>query len=234
MSSDLWVITCYFNPCRYKTKRANFDAFMAGMKDNGANVLVVELAFGDEEFELPESKNVLRLRGSGVMWQKERLLNIAARDPAGHRAPRSPGSTMTSCSRTPNWVQETSDALEEFVVVQPFDWAVRLPRGGAQVRWTRRHVRILCQSVRSRTGARARGRVFRARAYRLSRGRRGASFSSIAGFTMPCLTASGDHLMAHGFAGGMKLQPLPHAGDRSPAALCRDISSRGASRRATW
>ena len=83
MSSDLWVITCYFNPCRYKTKRANFDAFMAGMEDNRANVLVVELAFGDEEFELPKSKNVLRLRGSGVMWQKERLLNIAAATPAG-------------------------------------------------------------------------------------------------------------------------------------------------------
>ena len=27
------------------------------MKDNGANTLVVELAFDDEEFELPKSKN---------------------------------------------------------------------------------------------------------------------------------------------------------------------------------
>ena len=47
MSSDFWVITSYFNPARYKTKRLNFDAFMAGMKAVGANVLVVEMAFGD-------------------------------------------------------------------------------------------------------------------------------------------------------------------------------------------
>ena len=50
---------------------------MEGMKKAGANLLVVELAFGDEEFELEPGENILQLRGGGVMWQKERLLNIA-------------------------------------------------------------------------------------------------------------------------------------------------------------
>ena len=51
MSSDFWVITSYFNPARFETKRRNFDAFMAGMQKAGANVLVVESAFGDDPFE---------------------------------------------------------------------------------------------------------------------------------------------------------------------------------------
>ena len=48
MTRDFWVITSYFNPARYKTKRRNFDAFMAGMQEAGANVLVVESAFGND------------------------------------------------------------------------------------------------------------------------------------------------------------------------------------------
>ena len=78
MSSDLWVITSYFNPCRYKTKRENYDTFMEGMRETGANVLTAELAFDNEEFELAPGPAVLQLRGGGVMWQKERLLNLAA------------------------------------------------------------------------------------------------------------------------------------------------------------
>src|SRR5262245_39618201 len=77
VTSDLWVVTSYFNPCRYKTKRENFDAFMDGMRETGANVLTAELAFADEEFELEPGPDVLHLRGSGIMWQKERLLNLA-------------------------------------------------------------------------------------------------------------------------------------------------------------
>src|SRR5215212_10268338 len=118
MSSDLWAITCYFNPCRYKTKRENYDAFMEGMNAVGANILTVELAFGDEEFELAPSDNVLQLRGWGVMWQKERLLNIAA------------SKLPASCKKiawldndlifeNPNWVEQTSQALDRFMVVQP-------------------------------------------------------------------------------------------------------------------
>ena len=71
MTSDFWVITCYFNPCRYKTKRYNFDLFMEGMNKAGANVLVAELVFGNEEFELPEGEGVLRLRGDASCFLHE-------------------------------------------------------------------------------------------------------------------------------------------------------------------
>ena len=49
MTSDFCVITSYFNPARYKTKRQNFDAFMDGMAKQNVRVFVIELAFGDDD-----------------------------------------------------------------------------------------------------------------------------------------------------------------------------------------
>lgn len=205
MSSDLWVITCYFNPCRYKTKRVNFDAFMEGMKKDGANVLVVELAFADEEYELPAGDNVIRLRGSGVMWQKERLLNIAA-------ATLPPSCTKIAwldndvLFENPNWVQESSDALETAMVIQPYDWCVRLPRGMRKFDG-RGETYESFASVYARRPRLAQVSEF------VDHGHTGFAWAARrelldhCGLYDACLTASGDHLMAHGFAGGMKLSP---------------------------
>ena len=205
MSSDLWVITCYFNPCRYKTKRANFDAFMAGMEESGANVLVVELAFADEEFELPKAKNVLRLRGSGLMWQKERLLNIAA------------ATLPASCTKiawldndilfdNPNWVEESSKALDEYVVIQPFDWCVRLPRGATKFDGRgdtyESYASLFMTDPRTAQAGEFHEHGHTGFAWAARR-----ELFEHCGLYDACLTGSGDHLMAHGFAGGMKLSP---------------------------
>lgn len=204
-ADDLWVITCYFNPCRYKTKRANFDAFMEGMKKDGANVLVVELAFADEEYELPEGDNVLRLRGSGVMWQKERLLNVAAK------------SLPESCTKVAwldndvlfensDWVAETSAALDKYMVVQPFDWCVRLPQGVRKFDG-RGETYESYASVYARAPRLAQSGEF------VHHGHTGFAWAARrelfdhCGLYDACLTGSGDHLMSHGFAGGMKLSP---------------------------
>lgn len=205
MSSDVWVITCYFNPCRYATKRENFDAFMAGMEAVGANVLVVELAFGDEEFELPAGDGVMHLRGNGLMWQKERLLNIAA------------ASLPKECRKIawldndllfddPRWLERTSEALDKYMIVQPFSSCLRLGRG--------------------ETTYDGDGETYEAFAHCFVRGpsvARGAEFGhhghtgfawaarrelfEECGLYDACLTGSGDHLMAHGFVGGLVHTP---------------------------
>ena len=205
MSSDLWSITSYFNPCRYKTKRENFDAFMEDMERVGANLLVVELAFADEEFELPESKNVLRLRGSGVMWQKERLLNIAA------------ATLPDSCRKiawldcdllfeNPDWPRLTSEALDEYFVVQPFSTAVRLPRDSrvadGRGEYYESYAQIFTENPRV---ARTTDFVFHGHTGFAWAARR-ELFETI-GLYDVCLTGSGDHLMAHGFAGGLMHTP---------------------------
>ena len=205
MSSDLWSITCYFNPCRYRTKRENFDIFMDGMKKSGANLLVVELAFGDEEFELPAGDNVLQLRGGGVMWQKERLLSIAAAQlpPECRKIAWLDNDLLFD---DPRWAERTSEALDRYMVVQPFSSCIRLVRGtqsydgGGETYESFGHCFV-------RVPAQARGSDF---AYHGHTGFAWAARRELfeeVGLYEPCLTGSGDHLMAHGFSGGMRRSP---------------------------
>ncbi len=205
MTSDVWVVTCYFNPCRYRTKRENFDAFMAGMKAVNANVLVVELAFGDEDYELPAGDGVLHLRGNGVMWQKERLLNIAA------------ASLPKECSKIawldndllfddPRWLERTSAALDKYMVIQPFSSCVRLPRGETSYAGEGESYEAFAHCFVRAPGI-ARGAEFAHHGHTgFAWAARRELFDQI-GLYEPCLTGSGDHLMAHGFAGGLVRTP---------------------------
>lgn len=76
---ELWVITVYYNPCRFMSRRTTYDAFVHSMRASGVNVLTIECAFGDEPYELSsKSGDVVQIRSESLLWQKERLLNIAA------------------------------------------------------------------------------------------------------------------------------------------------------------
>jgi hypothetical protein len=205
MSSDLWAITCYFNPCRYKTKRENYDAFIEGMKAVGANIITAELAFGDEEFELEPGDNVLQLRGWGLMWQKERLLNIAA-----SRLP-------DACKKVawldndlifenPNWVEQTSKALDRYMVVQPYTNVVRLPRGTRKFDGRGEKYVSFGHVFAQNPGLARTGEFYQ-------HGHSGFAWAARrelideCGLYDACLTCSGDHLMTHAFAGGMIHSP---------------------------
>jgi hypothetical protein len=215
VSSDLCIITSYFNPARYKTKRQNFDAFMAGMKQVGANVLVIELAFGDEEFELDGGDNIVQFRATDVMWQKERLLNLALK-----RLP----DTCTKVGwfdgdlifKEPDWLERTSEALDEYVVVQPFSHAVRLNRGNEDD-----GTGLLYESFAScfvRDPAPARTRLFDRHGHTGFAWAARRDFLEECGFYDACLTGSGDHLMAHAFAAAVARSPcMPHMIGPSPA-----------------
>lgn len=128
-SNELIVITTYFNPCKYVTRRRNYDLFMQGLKKNGVKCLTVECAFEDQEFELPESLDVVRVRTDAVLWQKERLLNLAASwVPEKYKY-----IAWLDCDiifNNPTWVKDCCKALEKHQVVQVFESARRLDRDG--------------------------------------------------------------------------------------------------------
>lgn len=73
--SEIWAITSFFNPARYYRRRENFREFRNRL---GIPLLAVELGF-DQQFELrdDDAEILIRKTGGDVMWQKERLLNIA-------------------------------------------------------------------------------------------------------------------------------------------------------------
>jgi hypothetical protein len=215
MNSDFWVIACYFNPARFKTKRLNFDAFMGGMRDVGANVLVVESAFGDDPFELESGENVLQLRGTGVMWQKERLLNIAAAKlPASAR--KIGWFDADIIFKEPDWLERTSQALDKYVVVQPFSHAVRLHRDnrddGSGI-LDRSFASMFVENPRPARMGRYQVHGHTGYAWAARR-----ELFEKCGLYDACLTGSGDHIMAHAFAAGMKQSPcLVHTFGQSRA-----------------
>jgi hypothetical protein len=217
-ASDLWVITCYFNPCRYRARRDNFDRFMAGLKAVGAKVLTAELAFGHADFELPESENVLRLRSDSILWHKERLFNLAA------------ATLPRECRKIawldndilfddPRWLERTSTALDRHMVVQPYSSCSWLSLGEREYPASGETFESFAHcAVRSLTVART-GNY-------LQHGHTGFAWAArrelfeTCGLYDAAMTGSGDHLMAHAFAGGMIHTPClePMTGEKTAYA----------------
>ena len=115
--TSLWALTSYFNPMRYRRRYANYRAFR---KRLNAPLVTVELAHGPD-FELTEDDAdvLIQLRDGDVMWQKERLLNVAL------------GSLPASCRKvvwldcdivfaTEDWAEHVDALLERFMLVQAF------------------------------------------------------------------------------------------------------------------
>jgi hypothetical protein len=125
---DLGLITCYFNPSGYETKLKNYQIFRDKIEHSGLKLWTIECVFGDADFTLPASSQVFQIRSNSVLWQKERLLNIAIQ-----RLPKTIEKVAwLDCDilfSNPAWAIETSRLLETQSVVQPFMRVFRLPEG---------------------------------------------------------------------------------------------------------
>jgi hypothetical protein len=116
-SPSLWAITSYFNPMRYRRRLANFQIFCANLR---VPLVAVELAYGPEfELQAGDAEILIQLRGSAVLWQKERLLNIALQALPG------------DCKKVAwldcdvifddlDWPEAASSLLDRFFIIQPF------------------------------------------------------------------------------------------------------------------
>lgn len=123
--ADLWVITPYYNPAGYRTRRENYEQFAAPIRTAGIPLITVEAAFGPEPFELQPAPDVIRVRGRDVMWLKERLINLAIAQlpPQAQKVAWFDGDILLS---NPEWAVQTAALLNNFPVVQPFETVRRL------------------------------------------------------------------------------------------------------------
>ncbi len=76
---DVALVCAYFNPNHYKSRYVNYMSFITGIRNSKIRHLTIEAAFGEDEFELSNSPNIIKVRARDVMWQKEALLNIGAK-----------------------------------------------------------------------------------------------------------------------------------------------------------
>src|SRR5690242_20248488 len=122
--ATLWALSCYFNPCGYRRRLANYREFR---KRLAAPLITVELSF-DGRFELgaDDAGIVVRLRGGAVLWQEERLLDIGwAHLPAlcRRRALRDRDVHFES----DGWLEGAEALLEGPPVAQPLSRVIELP-----------------------------------------------------------------------------------------------------------
>ena len=117
MNSQLWAITSYFNPVGFHRRLTNYRSFRRLL---GAPLIAVELSFG-APFELhPEDAEILiQIRGQSVLWQKERLLNVALQ----HLPKDCKAVAWLDCDvvfADDGWAVKALEQLDRFPIVQLF------------------------------------------------------------------------------------------------------------------
>lgn len=124
-SSPIWAITAYFNPARYQRRLANYRVFHQHL---GIPLLTVELGFeGRYELLAGDATTLIQLPGHDVLWQKERLLNIAI----ANLPPQVTKVVWLDCDvlfERNTWSEHASSLLDDYPIVQAFDEMLRLPR----------------------------------------------------------------------------------------------------------
>jgi hypothetical protein len=125
---DLWIVTTYYNPAGYRTKRANYERFAAPLRAAGIPLVTAECAYGAEPFELAAGPHVIQMRGRDVMWLKERLINLAISRLPPH-VTKVAWLDADILFTNPEWAPATSALLDQWALVQPHDRVGRMARG---------------------------------------------------------------------------------------------------------
>jgi len=200
----LTVITSFFNPENYKTKYDNFYKFTEPLNQRRIPWVCVEALFGSETKPLVTPSGIgkiVRVLGKHVMWQKERMLNVAMK-----HLPRACDAVLWSdCDilfENDGWYEETLARLQSCPVVQPFERVIRLPRGhdhyrGYDEQWAgpgfasvyQRNPNMFMNGHFDQHGHT--GFAWAAR----------RDIIANHGLYDACIAGSGDHMMAHAFVG---------------------------------
>ena len=120
----LWAITSYFNPMGYRTRRANYALFWKHLK---LPLLTVEQGHqGRFELDREDATVLVQIPSRDVMWQKERLLNLAV-----ERLPLECHTVVWLDSdilfEREDWPERGIEELQHATMVQLFSRAYYLP-----------------------------------------------------------------------------------------------------------
>lgn len=129
LTTEIAVVTAYYNPCGYKSRLINFKLFWQALAKQGVPAYAAEVAYGSRKHELPPGDHILHLRARDVMWQKEAIINLlVVRVPPQYRKIAWVDADVVFGNDS--WHVQAVDALEQFELVQPFGTAEHLgPHG---------------------------------------------------------------------------------------------------------
>jgi hypothetical protein len=131
MAARLTVLTAYFNPARYHSRRRNYLTFADHVRASpGARLLTVECAFGGEPFELDADDGMLQVRAEHPLWIKENLLNLGL---ARVDTPYVAWIDGDVLFQRADWVEQTIAALGTWRVIQPWSRVYMLDAVGGSM-----------------------------------------------------------------------------------------------------
>ncbi len=124
----LAVITSYFNPAGYSRLKQNYREFCERMAGAEANLFAIEADFQAEQV-CPQAR-VLKATQHQVMWQKERLINLAVESlPSQFEYVAWIDADVLFLSR--NWQEQIVQELQKHPVIQCFSHVHKLDSTGA-------------------------------------------------------------------------------------------------------
>ena len=120
----MWAITCYFNPVGYQRRLSNFRAFRQKLQ---VPLVAVELAYGPAfDLQPGDAEILIQLRGGDVLWQGERLLNVALRA-VPQECQQVAWLDCDLLFENSDWPRAAGRLLENFALVQLFQQIAYLP-----------------------------------------------------------------------------------------------------------
>jgi hypothetical protein len=195
---DTCILSCFFNPCRYRSRVRNFEVFADSLsRSPGVHWRSIECAFGNADFMLEPSDHILRVRAKSVLWQKERLLNrLVVSLPDVFQKVAWVDADVLFCN--PSWIVDASDALDDYPVVQLF---TTLRQRDDRVGGDGMDILESFAALYQQDPDRALGPTY------FHHGHTGIAWAGRRewveryGLYDCCLSGTGDHLMAHTFIG---------------------------------
>ena len=118
--SKLWAVTSYFNPARYRSRLRNYQAFRRHL--DLPLLTLYHDPTGNHELSESDAEILIRVGDGDVMWQKERLFNLALE----HLPGECEKIVWLDCDVLfvkDGWAKRVETALDEVPVVQPFQVA---------------------------------------------------------------------------------------------------------------
>ncbi|MCH5372578.1 MAG: hypothetical protein JJ992_01275, partial [Planctomycetes bacterium] len=123
--SPIWAITAYFNPVGYRRRLWNYRFFHEQLP---LPLLAVEFGWqGRFDLSTEDADVMIQLEGPDVLWQRERLLNIAVAALPEHVSK----IVWLDCDvlfDNDDWITDLDVALDQFPLVQAYSGVIRLPK----------------------------------------------------------------------------------------------------------
>jgi len=117
---DIAVITPYYNFCHYDKLRENYYTFRENVLKSTNELYTVELAYGDEPFEL-EGKRLWQYRTKSKLWYKENALQVGINKLLAKGFKKIVWCDADIIFTDSDWLQNIRRELQTHIIVQCFD-----------------------------------------------------------------------------------------------------------------